>query len=178
MYFSKFCSLRDRSSDGTAFNQFNSLMSCAQKLGVQGAIKTCNAPNISRVKSCVIETRIWSAMRDFIEKDLWGIWKELSFLRSTSMPYQCVILLFWIWSKFCEYSWKFVSKSFLQEVLSSNSLADVSICMFGKTCRTRRHVCAIFQACCAIFLPVNTHVLFFLHFAVKFDIKDGWIDTL
>ena len=34
---------------------------------VQGEIKTCNAPNITGIKSCVIETRIWSVMRDFTE---------------------------------------------------------------------------------------------------------------
>ena len=42
-------------------------MSCAQKLDVQGEIKTCNAPNITGIKSCVIETRIRSVMRDFTE---------------------------------------------------------------------------------------------------------------
>ena len=36
-----------------------------------------------------------------------------------------------------------------------------------KTHRRRSHVCAIFQACCAIFLPVDTISIFFLHFAVK-----------
>ena len=28
------------------------------------------------------------------------------------------------------------------------------------------------------FLPVYTQVLFFLHFSVKIDIKDGWLDSL
>ena len=40
----------------------------------------------------------------------------------------------------------------------------------GKTWRRRSHVCAIFQACCAIFLPVDTQVLYFLYFAVEIDI--------
>ena len=31
----------------------------------------------------------------------------------------------------------------------------------NRYCRRRRYVCAIFQACCAIFLPVDTQVLFF-----------------
>ena len=47
-----------------------------------------------------------------------------------------------------------------------------------KTRRQRRHVCAIFQARCAIFLPVDPQVLSFLHFAVKIDIYDGLIDPL
>ena len=54
----------------------------------------------------------------------------------------------------------------------------------GKTCRQRKHVCAIFQACCAIVLPVDTWVLFFLHFTVKFHITQtpskvkGWPNML
>ena len=40
------------------------------------------------------------------------------------------------------------------------------VVIVGKTRRRCRHVCAIFQACCAIFMPVDTQVLFF-HFAVK-----------
>ena len=39
----------------------------------------------------------------------------------------------------------------------------------GKVRRRRRHVCAIFQACCACVLPVDTQVLY-LHFAVKIHI--------
>ena len=37
----------------------------------------------------------------------------------------------------------------------------------GKMRRRHKHVCAIFQPCCAILLPVDTQVLFFLHLAVK-----------
>ena len=42
----------------------------------------------------------------------------------------------------------------------------------GKTCGRRSHVCAIFSSLLSYFF-VDTQVLFFLHFAVKIDIKDG-----
>ena len=42
----------------------------------------------------------------------------------------------------------------------------------NRYCRRRRYVCAIFQACCAIFCQW-TRKYCFLHFAVKIDIKDG-----
>ena len=52
----------------------------------------------------------------------------------------------------------------VQSVHSSDE--DVIV---GKTRRLRRHVCAIFQACCAI--VAKTQALFSLHFAVKIDIQ-------
>ena len=51
-----------------------------------------------------------------------------------------------------------------------NQKKDQEALIVGKT---HRHACTIFQACGANFLPVDTQVLFFLHFAVKIDIKDG-----
>ena len=46
----------------------------------------------------------------------------------------------------------------------TNTIQEGGRSIVGKT---RRHVCAIFQACCPIYLPVDT---FFFHFAVKIDI--------
>ena len=47
-----------------------------------------------------------------------------------------------------------------------------AINIVGKTRRRRRHVCAIFQAFCAIFASGHASIVV-LHFAVKIDIKDG-----
>ena len=47
-----------------------------------------------------------------------------------------------------------------------------------KTHRRRSHVCAIFQACCAIFCQWTRKYCFFLHFAVKINALHEWIDTM
>ena len=54
-------------------------------------------------------------------------------------------------------------KSNLLAVFPSMALVNHG-CIVGKT---RRHICAIFQDCCAIFLLVDMQVLLLLHFAGK-----------
>ena len=49
--------------------------------------------------------------------------------------------------------------------------------IIGETRGRCKHVGAIFQDCCAIFCKW-TSTYFVLHFEVKIDIYDGWIDTL
>ena len=70
-----------------------------------------------------------------------------------------------------------LEKSNLLAVFPSMALVNDG-CIVGKTGRRRRHICSIFQACCAIFLPVDTQVLLFLHFAGKIYKRDRGIDTL